>query len=494
MTHADPLAVAVVAALGPLDDIGRGLREAFTMFWDTIWALVLGFGISGAVQAFVSRESMQRALGDHGAGSTVRASLFGMASSSCSYAASAMARSLFARGADYVAAMVFMFASTNLVVELGIVLIVLIGWQFVAAELVGGVIMIVLLVTFGGLWLRGKALADARRHVEDAEAAAAHLHGAGAHDGHAATPTQQGWRTRIRTRAGWADAAAYTMSDLSMLRKEMAFGYLAAGFLAALVPSWLWGDVFIHGHGTWTTLENVAVGPLVALSSFVCSVGNVPLAAALWAGGISFGGVVAFIFADLISLPIVLVYRKHYGHKMALRMLAVFWVTMSAAGLATEYLFRAVSWIPARRPAGDIGGKLAWNATTALDIAALVVFAALLWLYSNRARLGAGVGYAKDPVCGMQVEIAHAPATAVRDSVTHYFCSERCRDRFVGAGAPEEARADEHVDPICGMKVDPRTAPASRHLGDEQHWFCCTGCAETFDRMHAEVGPAAGDA
>ena len=305
--HADLVATLTVG--GFFADVGRSLREGFYMFWDTLWALVLGFTLSGAVQALVSRDEMRRRLGDHRPAAVTRASLYGMASSSCSYAASAMARSLFARGADFVAAMVFMFASTNLVVELGIVLVVLIGWQFVAAEFVGGTIMIILLAALGSLWLRGRALDDARQHVEAADGEDGHHHGG---EGDSRLQPQP-WRQRLRSPAGWADAASYTISDLTMLRREMVIGFTVAGFLATLVPLHVWNDVFFHGHGIWTTLENAIVGPFVAIISFVCSIGNVPLAAALWKGGISFGGVIAFIFADLITLPLLLIYRKQYG-------------------------------------------------------------------------------------------------------------------------------------------------------------------------------------
>jgi len=408
---------------GFLADIGRSLREAFYMFWDTLWALVLGFGVSGAVQAFVSREAMQRHLGDHRPAAVVRASLYGMVSSSCSYAASAVARSLFARGADFLASMVFMFASTNLVVELGVVLLVLIGWQFLVAEFIGGAFMILLLVSFGGLWLRGRSIDRARAHVEAARDSG-HLHASDV----ALEP--EDWRRRIRTGAGWSDAAGYTLSDLTMLRKELFIGFLVAGFLSELVPTSVWSAVFVHGHGFWTSLENAIVGPFVALISFVCSVGNVPLAAALWKGGTAFGGVVAFVFADLIALPLVLVYRKQYGARMALRMLAVFWVVMSAAGLATEYVFRGLGWIPAAKPGQVVGDTLRWNATTGLDIVGLLAFAGLYWLYRNRERFGGGDGYANDPVCGMQVETAHAPESLLHDGQRVYFCSEHCRDRF----------------------------------------------------------------
>jgi uncharacterized membrane protein YraQ (UPF0718 family)/YHS domain-containing protein len=427
--------VASVASVAV--DVGRSVREAFYMFWDTLWALVLGFGLSGAVQAFVSRPAMQRHLGDHRPATIGRASLYGMVSSSCSYAASAMARSLVARGADFLSAMVFMFASTNLVIELGIVLLVLIGWQFVAAEFVGGAIMIVLLALLGALWLRGRSLAGARAAAERGSGDSAPTVEADA------ALEREGWRRRVRTAAGWSDAAGYTMSDLRMLRKEMAIGFLVAGFLSVLVPVDVWADVFLRGHGVFTGLENAAVGPFVALISFVCSVGNVPLAAALWKGGISFGGVVAFLFADLISAPLLLVYRKQYGARFALRLLGLFWVVMSAAGLVTEYLFRAAGWLPARRRGTVVGDTLRFDWTTLLDLAALLVFAGLYVLHRNRARLGGGTGYATDPVCGMQVDVARAPASTRQAGRTVHFCSEHCRDRFVatpGRFAPADLR------------------------------------------------------
>lgn len=422
----------------PLVDVGRSLREAFYMFWDTLWALVLGFGLAGIVQSFVSRRTMQRHLGDHSPASVVRASLYGMVSSSCSYAASAMARSLFARGADFLAAMVFMFASTNLVIELGIVLAVLIGWQFVAAEFVGGAIMIVLLVALGALWLRGRAVVEARAVAE--RSTGDHAHGSSAEE----ALERDGWRRRMRTAGGWADAASYTMGDLTMLRRELAIGFTVAGFLSVLVPAQVWSDVFVRGHGFWTTLENVIVGPFVAVISFVCSIGNVPLAAALWRGGISFGGVTAFIFADLIAMPLLLIYRKQYGGRMALRLLGLFWIVMSAAGLVTQYLFDLLGLVPSSRGGVVVGDTVRWNWTTFLDIAALVVFGVLYWLYRNRERLGGGDGYAMDPVCGMQVEVAHAPATALHGGQHLYFCSEHCRHRYL-AGPGQVTGHDSEV-------------------------------------------------
>ena len=426
-------------AIAPvLVDIGRSLREGFFMFWVTLWPLILGFGLSGAVQAFVSRQSMQQKLGDHRSRAILRASGYGMVSSSCSYAASAMAKSLFVKGADYLAAMVFMFASTNLVIELGIVLIVLMGWQFAVSEFIGGIIMIVLLATLGGLWLRGRSITEARERLAADQESDEHHHGP------EEAAQRQAWKTRIRTASGWADSATYTMADLTMLRREMVIGYTVAGFLAVLVPTSVWHSVFATGHGFWTSLQNVIVGPFIAIISFVCSIGNVPLAAALWKGGISFGGVISFIFADLIAFPLLMIYRRYYGWHLMWRMLVVFWALMSIAGLVTEGIFTAAGLVPTQRPTEVAPAHFSWNYTTYLNLIFLALFGVLYWLYRNRERFGAGQGYARDPMCGMQVETANAVASVVHDGQRVYFCSDHCKGRFLAdPRRPAEPKADQ---------------------------------------------------
>ena len=420
----------VVAAIG-VSDLGESLREGFFMFWETLWALVLGFALSGAVQAFVSKEDMQRVLGDHRPGSVARAAGFGMVSSSCSYAASAMAKSLFQKGADFVSSMVFMFASTNLVIELGVVLVILMGWQFAVAEFIGGPIMIILLAGLGGFAFGAGLVGPARDRLRQGLI--------GGHDHHlmvAVTDERQHelehtpWRQKLRSKSAWADAASYSMADITMLRKELVIGYTVAGALAVLVPVRAWNDVFLTGHGFWTSLENVVVGPFIAVVSFVCSIGNVPMAAALWHGGISFGGVISFIFADLIALPLVLIYRKYYGGRLARRLFITFYAVMAAAGLVVEGLFAGFGGIPKDRPERIVTTHFEWNYTTILNVAFLGVFAVLYALHRNRERLGGGQGYAFDPVCGMQVETANAPAAASHDGRTYWFCSDRCRERF----------------------------------------------------------------
>ncbi|HEX4392586.1 MAG TPA: permease [Mycobacterium sp.] len=399
----------------------HGLDEAFFMFWTTLWALVLGFALSGAVQAFVSRTEMRAALGDHRPATLARTSFFGVVSSSCSYASSALAKSLFARGADFTSAMVFMVASTNLVVELGIVLWLLIGWQFALAEFVGGAIMIALLGLVIPRVIPARWIAAAHKRLGDEGDS-----GDRADDPEA--PARAPWGQRIRSRAGWGDAAGYTISDLTMLRTELGIGFLVAGFLAALVPTAFWQSLFLTGHGFASSLENVILGPLLAIISFVCSVGNVPLAAALWQGGISFGGVVSFVFADLITLPLLSIYRKYYGTAITLRLLGVFWAVMSIAGLSVDYLFRAVHIPDPTRPRLVVQTGLQFDYTTVLNIIALIAFAVIYWLYRQRDTDSGG--YAKDPICGMQVELDQSPARRQQDGRTLYFCSDHCAHRF----------------------------------------------------------------
>ena len=480
---------ALVTVSYVLVDIGRGLREGLFMFWESLWALVLGFSLSGVVQAFISKDQMRAKMGSHRPAVVARASGYGMVSSSCSYAASAMAKSLFAKGADFTSAMIFMFASTNLVVELGVVLLVLLGWQFAVAEFVGGPIMIVMLALAGGVFLSGPVIERARRRVrgENEDGPSEPLFPG---DG----PASGSLKEKIHSPAAWADASAYAVADATMLRRELAIGYVVAGLLAALVPSHTWNILFLHGHGFWTSAENALVGPLIAVISWVCSIGNVPLAAALWSGGIAFGGVVAFLFADLISMPLILIYRKLYGGALTLRMVALFYAVMTVAGLVTEGIFSALGIVPSRRTVTITTAHFQWNYTTYLNILFIIVAGGVWWLARNRRRFGGGEGYAIDPVCGMQVRVADAPARTVVQGRTYYFCANRCRERFDESpdrftnrarnGEPSNGTGDDSpaIDPVCGMTVDPVTAAAHRvHRGGDI-WFCNVGCAERFDQ------------
>jgi len=358
-----PIAAVPIVIL----DCGRSLRLAFFMFWQTLWALVAGFVVSGGAQVFVSRAEMERLLGDHRPSAVARAAGLGVASSSCSYAASAVARSLFAGGADFLSAVVFMVASTNLVVELGIVLVVLLGWPFLAGEAVGGPLMILLVVVAGTALVPAGMVAAARRKAE-------------ADTAKGTEPEETvPWRRRLRSRERWAEVGGRTWMELRMVRRELLVGYLVAGVLATVVPLGVWHAAFLHGEGGWTDLENAVVGPIVAFASCVCSIGNVPLAAALWHGGVAFGGVISFVFADLLAAPLVLVYRRYYGGRLTVRLVALLWAAMVGAGLIVQVLFSWAGIVPSTRPARLVPLTFRLDATTVLDVVAMAALAALWW-------------------------------------------------------------------------------------------------------------------
>ena len=366
-----------------LDVIWHVLRDALLMFWQVWWALVLGFAISAIVQAWVPRERIQRALGGTGAGPVARATGLGAASSSCSYAAVAIARSLFAKGATAVSALTFQFASTNLVWELGLVLWVLIGWQFTLAEYLGGLVMIVLMAIMLRLFVSRRLESQAREHAQRADGAG-HKHGLRA--------SSAGWREQARSMDGWTDVARNFRSDVRMLWKEITVGFLLAGAAAQLSDSFFTSLFVTHAPRPIPTLENVVVGPLIAVLSFVCSIDNVPLAAVLWSGGISFAGVLSFLFADLIVLPIVAIYRKYYGTAFAVRIVALMFVTMVLAALLVTGLFSLAGAVPsgARPTRADVFGSVQVDYKLVLNLLGLAVFGALIGLSARgRARLHA---------------------------------------------------------------------------------------------------------
>src|SRR4051812_25536310 len=318
-----------------MSKVGDGFWNAFLMAWEVWWALVLGFAISAIVQAWVPRSRIQSALAGDGARPVGFATLLGAASSSCSYAAIAIAKSLFQKGASAVTALAFQFASTNLVWELGLVLWVLMGWQFTLAEFFGGIVLIALMAVLLRVFVSPRLEEQARRNAQEAQAGH-HHHGDGEDD------ETVSWRERLTTRAAWAGVGGNFRGDVQMLWKEISFGFLLAGFIGLLGNDFFNFLFVTDAPPAVQTIENVLVGPLIAVLSFVCSVGNVPLAAVLWSGGISFGGVIAFLFADLIVVPIVLAYRKYYGTAFALRITALMFVTIVIAALVVDGLFSFV--------------------------------------------------------------------------------------------------------------------------------------------------------
>src|SRR3954453_9564378 len=387
-----------------LDVIGSGLKDAFLMAWEVWWALVLGFSISAIVQACVPRERIQASMSGSGVGPVARATGLGGASSSCSYAAIAIAKSLFAKGASAVTALAFQFASTNLVWELGLVLWVLIGWQFALAEYVGGIVMIVLMAVALRVFVSKRSEEQARAHAQHATAGHQH-HMAG---------ERMGWRERLTSTGAWSDVAHNFRGDWQMLYKEIAIGFLLAGFIAQFGNGFFQSLFLTDAPEPIPTIENVLIGPVIAVLSFVCSVGNVPLAAVLWSGGISFAGVLAFLFADLIVLPILAIYRKYYGWSFALRITALMLVTMVIAALAVDALFSALGATPdgTRPTRDDIFGAIQVDYKLFLNILGVAIFAALFWLTARRG--------ATDPVCGMKVDKDKAVTTEA-DGKTIYF-------------------------------------------------------------------------
>jgi len=384
-----------------IEKIGDGLWNAFLMAWEVWWALVLGFFISAIVQAWIPRERIEASMAGDGLAPIARATGLGAASSSCSYAAIAIAKSLFQKGASAASALAFQFASTNLVWELGLVLWVLIGWQFTLAEYLGGLVMIALMWALLRRFVSPRLEEEAREHAQHAQAG--HVHSSSSH-------------------RSWTDVAHNFRGDWSMLYREITIGFLLAGFIALLGDDFFNALFLDDAPSAVQTIWGALIGPLIAVLSFVCSVGNVPLAAVLWSGGISFAGVMAFIFADLIVLPIVVAYRKYYGWPFALRITALMFLTMVVAALIVDLLFSALGLIPSTRPSTeDVFGSIELDYKAVLNAIGLAIF---VWMFAITLRRGA-----KDPTCGMTVD-KNTALSAERGGHTYYFCSEHCRQTF----------------------------------------------------------------
>src|SRR5882672_4458602 len=348
-----------------LSSLGDALSFAFGMTWEVLWALILGFGLSGVIQAVVSKEEMRRLMPDDSPRTLAVATALGAASSSCSYDSVALARSLFRKGANFTAAMAFEIASTNLVIELGIIMWLLLGWQFVLGEFVGAPLMIVFLALIFRLFLKKELVEEARQEAEKGRV--------GSMEGHADMDmaVRNGGRSiwrRLLSREGLTATSNNFVMDWAAVYRDVFGGLLIAGALAAWVPNSFWQSLFFERHHTIALFWGPLIGPLVAIISFVCSIGNVPLAAVLWNGGISFGGVLAFIFADLIILPILDIYRRYYGWRMALFLLATFYATMAAAGLIVEFAFQELGLVRHARDSIVMEPHVTFNYTTVLNL------------------------------------------------------------------------------------------------------------------------------
>ena len=404
-----------------LTTIANGFKDAFLMAWAVWWALVLGFAVSAIVQAWIPKERIEQTLGGSGVRSVGWATGLGAASSSCSYAAIAIAKSLFQKGSSAASALAFQFASTNLVVELGIVIWVLLGWQFTLAEFVGGLILIFVMTVLLRLFVSKRLEEQARVNAIQADSGHQH-HSVG---------QRMSLAQRLTSAEAWSDVAHNFRNDWAMLYKEILLGFLLAGFIGQLPDSFFHALFLTEAPTGLKLIENALVGPLIAVLSFVCSVGNVPLAAVLWSGGIGFAGVIAFLFADLIVVPIMLIYRKYYGPAFATRIVALMFLTIVIAALCVDGLFNLFGLIPSAHPTrADIFGEIKVNYKLFTNVLGFAIFAALFALTIRRG--------ATDPVCGMKVDKARAIRINV-DGKTLYFCSEHCAhiaqspDRQTGA-------------------------------------------------------------
>jgi YHS domain-containing protein/uncharacterized membrane protein YraQ (UPF0718 family) len=491
----------------------HALQISLFMIWEVFWPLAFGFLLSAMVQTVVSKKSVASALGKPDLKGFVLSLGLGAASSSCSYAAVALARALFRRGASFVNAIIFEFASTNLVFELGLVLLILLGWQFVAAEFAGGLLMAVILWILFKLTLSQRAVDEAKRQAERGVVGSAHE----AHGEMDMSITDGPFLSRLFSPRALTAISHTFFMDLNALYVDLGLGFLIAGAVAAWVPNSWWQAFFLTSNPNLNAFWSPLIGPVISMLSFVCSVGNVPLAVVLWNGGISFGGVISFIFADLLILPILNIYRKYYGGRMSLYLLAVSYVAMALAGFLVGGAFQLLGLAPTNHHVTVFETQPTWNYTTFLDIGFLVLMAVLAWrffttggiemLRAHARRPEEGVKLVRDPVCGMSVDPATATEKVQYAGDTYYFCSSGCRSNFennparytaqveqleqvahrshspVMAGMPGEEmeRQKSAIDPVCGMTVDTDRAEYRSFQKGETYYFCSAGCKESFD-------------
>jgi YHS domain-containing protein/uncharacterized membrane protein YraQ (UPF0718 family) len=493
----------------------HALQISVFMFWEVFWPLAFGFLLSAIVQTVVSKKTVAGALGKTDLKGFVLSLGLGAASSSCSYAAVALARTLFRRGASFVNAIIFEFASTNLVFELGLVLLILLGWQFVAAEFAGGLLMAVILWIIFKLTLRQRTVDEARRQAERGVFGSTHE----AHAEMDMSITDGPFLSRLFSPRAFTAISHSFYMDVYALYVDLGLGFLIAGALAAWVPNSWWQAFFLTNNPTLNEFWGPLIGPVISMLSFVCSVGNVPLAVVLWNGGISFGGVISFIFADLIILPILNIYRKYYGGRMSLYLLGVSYVAMALAGFLVGGAFQLLGLVPTNHQVTIFETQPTWNYTTFLDIAFLVLMAVMAWrfvttgglemLRAHTRRPESGAQLVQDPVCGMSVDPATATEKVEYAGTNYYFCSAACRSTFekeparyaaqkVHAGHTDESHLGHRhmsaakpggemeqsrtaIDPVCGMSVDTERAEYRSFQKGETYYFCSAGCKETFD-------------
>lgn len=360
-----------------MDQVLEALQTSGGMLWKALWALIFGYVISAAIQVLVTREQMARTLGERGAREGALAGLFGFVSSSCSFAALAASRAVLARGAHPVNAVAFLIASTNLVIELGLVLLVLLGWRFFVGNLLLGILMILYAFLLTRVWLPADVATAAREHAEDVEADEMAVH----------APEDMSWGQKLRSRQGWVAIAEAFFREWKMVWKEILFGFTVAGFISVFVPQAVWDALFLQAGADapsfLAVIENAAIAPVIAFFTFIGSMGNVPLAAMLWARDASFGGVMAFLGADLVAATVVWIHVKYYGWRYALYLSGLLYVCMVAAGVSVHYAFAALGVMPTERRALGEMVRFEIDYTFWLNVLFLALGVALLALRSR---------------------------------------------------------------------------------------------------------------
>lgn len=345
-------------------------------FWMALWAFVLGYIISSLIQVLVTRQRMQQAMGKEGPRSIALGTFFGFLSSSCSFSALATTRAIFNKGAGLAPSLAFMLASTNLVIELGMVIAVFLGWQFVVGEYVGGILLILVTWLLVRITRPRRLEAQARKKMEDGDTE---------DDGQG-----KSWKEKISTQAGWQQIGQTYMMEWQMVWKDVLIGFTVAGIISAMVPQSFFEALFMGAGGEnaanpgfIAVLAQTLVGPLAAFFTFIGSMGNIPLAAVLFAQGVSFAGVMAFIFSDLVVLPVLRINASYYGWKMALYILALMLVGIVSVSLVMHYALALLGLLP------DFGGQMTmgerdffqWNYQSVLNILFLAATAVLAWFW-----------------------------------------------------------------------------------------------------------------
>jgi uncharacterized membrane protein YraQ (UPF0718 family) len=461
-----------------LNTLVEGLVLAGDFLWQALWALLLGFMLSGAIQAFVSKEGMVNYMGDARPRSILYAMGFGVASTSCSFGDIAATKTLFKKGAHLIPSVTFLIASTNFVIGLTFVIWALLGWEFAVAQAVGAPVFILIAITLVHLTISYDEAKEVRERLIEEEQPVVidpvckmrlnrenaisttyknetvHVCSGGCKELFEQNPDAHttSWREKITSWNGWVEAANQTKKDLKMLWKELVIGFLLAGLVAAAVPQTVWTLLFEGGEaGVLRIAYNSVLGPIISIATFVGSIGNVPLAAVLWESGFAFAGVIAFIYADLIVPQLIRIYRKIFGKKIGTRLSAILFVSMAITGLIIYYLFEFINLVPQHVAADPTGGVqiFGFEPVTILNIVFILIGAVFIALLVRGRKGALGDRVVEDPVTGAELTVKDADYCTVYDESIYYFESEESRGT-----TPRSPRADR--DPRGRASPHPR--------------------------------------